>query len=123
MQTRIGNEITLAGGANGGNIADVLNHGSQGNRHNGDDGRQCNTRVETRSEQGKHGVLPQHGQTDPRGAFHAGEVHNAHKTSNNVRDDNAHKNGDDLNHALTEDAARHNNNNGNNGNRPVGLAA
>ena len=122
MQTRIGDVVTLASGANGGDIANVLNHGRKGQRHDGDDSRRGKTAIELRAKERKHGVVPHDGQTDPRSGGNARKINLAQHRRDSIAHHNAQQNRHDLDHAAAPDVADDDHGHGDNGNKPVGLA-
>ena len=107
MQTGIGNIILAAGSADGGNITDVLHHGCQCDRHNGNDGSYGLTGIMHTAE---HGRAPVNGQTHPGCFLNRRKVNSKAFYAKAVTDDTGHcigaentnENGNDLGHALTE---------------------
>ena len=72
-------------------------------RHDGDDGRDGQTRVELRTEDGEHRIVPGERHADPRRLSNAREVHDARGGRHDVRPHHAQQDGDDLDHALAPD--------------------
>ena len=122
MQTGVGNVVALAGGANSRDIADMLDHGRKGQRHDGDDGRRGKTAIELRSKERKHGVVPHDGQTNPGSGGNARKINFAEHGGNGVAHHNAQQNRHDLNHATAPDVADDDHGHSDNGNKPIGLA-
>ena len=91
MQTGILDEVLAGGGGDGGDVADVLHHGGDGDgRHDQDRGH---------IELGQDELL----QTHEVGAGHLGEVHLTGDQRYDVRAHHAQQDGDDLDHALAPD--------------------
>ena len=123
MQTGVGDVIAIAGGADGGDVANVLDHRSQSDGHDGNDSRHRQAGIHVSAgKQAKNRVLPQDGQANPRRSGHAGEINLAHERRKHIRHKNAHENGDNLNHALTPNVAHDDSGDGDDGNEPVRLA-
>ena len=67
MQTGIGDVVALAGRADGRHIADMLDHGGEGQRHDGDDGRRWQDPLSNCGPKSANTVLSHSDrQTDPR---------------------------------------------------------
>ncbi len=66
MQAGLGDVIAVAGGADGGNVADMLDHRRERKRHDGDDGGNRDSSVEAVAEEGEDRVVPEHGKADRR---------------------------------------------------------
>ena len=122
MQTGIGNVVALASRTDSRDIADMLDHGREGQRHDGDDGRRGKTAIELRPKECKHGVVPHDGQTDPRSGGNAREINLAERSRNGIAHHNAQQNRHDLDHATAPDVADDDNGNANDSHKPVGLA-
>ena len=122
MQTRIGNVVALAGGADSGDITDMLDHGRKGQRHDGDDGRRGKTAIELRPKERKHGVIPHDGQTNPGSSCDARKIDLAQRSRNGIAHHNAQQNRHNLDHAAAPNVADDDHSHGDNGNKPVGLA-
>ena len=107
------------GGADGGNIANVLHHGSQGD---GDDGEQRTDelRAAVNGEQ-THSLLVQ-GDAQPSGFGDLLEVHCAGDQCHRVGDQHADEDGQDLDHALAPDVAHDDSAQCHESQQPVGLA-
>ena len=99
MQAGIFDIIFAAGSANGGNITDMLHHGSDGNRRHDQNSRQI-----------EFGHL-ERGQAHNVGLSHAGEVNQAAAQGNHIGDQNAHQNRNDLEHAFSPHVADNDNHN------------
>jgi len=99
----------------------MLDHSCKGQRHDGDDGRRGKTAIELRSKERKHGVVPHDGQANPGGSCDAREVDFTQRSRKGVRDDHAHQDGDDLDHAAAPDVADDDHGHSDNGDKPVGL--
>ena len=84
MQAGIGDVVALAGGANSGYIADMLDHGCKGQRHDGDDGRRGKAAIELRPKECKHRVVPHDGQAKPGSGCDAGEIDLAQRSRNGI---------------------------------------
>ena len=121
MQTGIGNVVALASRTDSRDIADMLDHGREGQRHDGDDGRRGKTAIELRPKECKHGVVPHDGQTDPRSGGNAREINLAERSRNGIAHHNAQQNRHDLDHAAAPDVADDDHCHGDNGNKPIGL--
>ena len=65
MEARLGNVVAVARRANSGNVANVLDHGGEGERHDRDDGGNSQARIKPGIHKAEHRVLHQDGQTDP----------------------------------------------------------
>ncbi len=122
MQAGIGNVVTLAGGANSGDITDMLDHGCKGQRHDGDDGGRGKAAIELRPKECKHGVVPHDGKTDPRRGGNARKIDLTQRGGNGIAHHDAQQDRHDLDHAATPNVADHDNGNGNNSHKPIGLA-
>lgn len=122
MQARIGDEIALARGANRRDVADMLDHRGEGERHDGDDRGNGEACVEAGAKQREHGVVPAEGQADPRGFGHAREIDLAHCGRGGVTYHHTNKDGDDLHHAASPNIADHNGCDSDNRHNPVGGA-
>ena len=73
VQARIFDEVLAHGGGDGADVADVLDHGRQSDRHDRDDGGDQQAAVGL-AEEGEDRVLKRDRQTDPARGSHAGEV-------------------------------------------------
>ena len=122
MQARIGDVIALTGRADSRDVANMLDHGREGQRHDGDDGRRGKTAIELRTKERKHGVVPYNGQADPRSGRNARKINFAQCCRNGIAHHDTQQNRHDLDHAAPPDVADHDNGDGNDGNEPVGLA-
>ena len=122
MQAGIGNVVALTSRSDGGDIANVLNHGRKGQWHDGDNGRRGKTAIELRSKERKHGVVPHDGQANPGGGCDAREVDLAQRGRNGIAHHNAQQNRHDLDHAAAPNVADDDHGNGNSSNKPAGLA-
>ena len=123
MQAGILDEVMTGGGGNGGDIADVLHHGGDGDGGHHQDGGNV--------ELGDDELL----EADQVGLTHGGEVHQGLHDSVGVRqlgtadrgDDghnvaayHAQQDGDDLHHALAPDVGYHDDGHGHQGQPPAG---
>ena len=122
MQAGIGNVVALTSRSDGGDIANVLNHGRKGQWHDGDNGRRGKTAIELRSKERKHGVVPHDGQANPGGGCDAREVDLAQRGRNGIAHHNAQQNRHDLDHAAPPNIADDDHGHSDNGNKPIGLA-
>ena len=111
--------VVADGGADGGNIANVLHHGSQ---CDGDDGEQRTDelRAAVNGEQ-THSLLVQ-GDAQPSGFGDLLEVHCAGDQCHRVGDQHADEDGQDLDHALAPDVAHDDSAQCHESQQPVGLA-
>ena len=89
MQAGLGDVIAVAGGADGRNVADMLDHRRERKRHDGDDGGNRDSGVEAVAEEGEDRVVPEHGKADPRSVGDAREVHLPHRSGDEIRHDDA----------------------------------
>ena len=123
MQAGILDQVPLDGAADGGDVAHVLHHGGKGDGDDHEDGGDQEARVEVLSaEEAEDGVFHLDGQADPGSFLHAGEIHIAGDCCHQVGHQNAHQDGDDLDHALAPDVADDDNHDGHQGDPPVGGA-
>ena len=122
MQTGIGNVVALASRTDSRDIADMLDHGREGQRHDGDDGRRGKTAIELRPKERKHGVVPHDGQANPGSGCDARKIDLAQRSRNGIAHHNAQQNRHNLNHATAPDVADDDNGNANDSHKPVGLA-
>ena len=122
MQTRIGDVVTLASGADSRDVTDMLDHGRKGQRHNGDDGRRGKAAIELRAKERKHGVVPHDGQTDPRSGGNARKIDLTQRSRDGIAHHDAQQDRHDLDHAATPNIAYDNDGHSDNGNKPIGLA-
>ena len=122
MQARIGDVVALAGRADSRDVANMLDHGRKGQRHDGDDGRRSKTAIELRPKERKHGVIPHNGQTDPRSGSHARKIDLAERSGNGIAHHNTQQNRHDLDHAAAPNVADDDHCHSDNGNKPIGLA-
>ena len=111
--------VVANGGADGGNIANVLHHGSQ---CDGDNGEQSADELRA-AVNGKqtHSLLVQ-GDAQPGGLGDFLEVHCAGDQCHCVGDQHTDEDGQDLDHALAPDVAHDNSAQCHKGQQPVGLA-
>ena len=127
MQAGIFNVVAVTGGGDGGHVADVLDHGSQAQRDDGDGGSQQLVRVDVAGgKEAEDGLLHLDGQGEPLGF---GDVLNKVVTDGRVSDDrddvgtdNAEEDRDDLDHALAPDVGGDDDSDSNNGDPPVASA-
>ena len=122
MQAGIGNVVALAGGANSGDITDMLDHGCKGQRHDGDDGRRGKAAIELRPKECKYGVVPHDGQANPGSGCDAREIDLAQRSRNGITHRNAQQDRHDFDHAAAPDVADDDHCNSDNGDKPIGLA-
>ena len=108
MQAGILDEVLAGSGGDGGNIADVLHHGGDGDGRHHKDGSDIKL--------GNHKVLQAH----QLGFVHSGEVHLAEDQRHDVADHHAQQDGDDLDHALAPDVGHDNDHDGHQCQPPVG---
>ena len=123
MQAGIGDEVIAGGGGNGGDITDVLHHGSDGDGSHDQHGGHV--------ELGDDELL----EADQVGLTHGGEVHQGLHDAVGIRqlgtagggDDrhnvaayHAQQDGDDLHHALAPDIGHHDDGHGHQGQPPAG---
>lgn len=73
MQTRISDEVFADRGGDGADIADMLNHRCERNRHDGDNRGHQQVDVAV-ADQGEHGVLILDRKTNPGSLRDAGEI-------------------------------------------------
>ena len=111
--------VVADGGADGGDIAHMLHHGSQ---CDGDDGEQSadELRAAVDGEQ-THGLLVQ-GDAEPGRVGDLLEVHGTGDQSHRVGHQHTDQDGQDLDHALTPDVADNDHAQRHKGQQPVGLA-
>src|SRR5699024_10205528 len=111
------------GGGDGAHIADVLHHGGQRQRHDGDGGGNQHGGVQVGpGKEAEDRVAPLEGQAEKVGLLDGGEVHIAADGGNQIRGHHAQQDGDDLNHALAEDVGGDHDQDGDQGDPPVGAA-
>ena len=122
MQAGIGDVVTLASGANSGDITDMLDHGCEGQRHDSDDGRRGEAAIKLRPKECKHCVVPHDGQANPGSGGNARKIDLAQRGRNGIAHHNAQQNRHNLDHAATPNIADDDYGDGNHGNEPVGLA-
>ena len=122
VQTGIFNEVLADRGADGGDITDVLHHGRDRDRDDGNDRADQKAGVDLIAEQAEDRVFPGNGQTDPLGLRNFGEVYLAGNGSYHIGNQNAHQDRDDLDHALAPDVAGNNDRDGDQGDPPAVLA-
>ena len=114
MQSGVSNKVLADGGGYRANIADVLDHGRQGQRNDGEQCAQEHAGVNIHAEEVEHAVFPYDGQADPLGGCdlfrdsYAGGGINDH--GDDVRADNSEEDGDDLGHALAPNVEADNDN-------------
>ena len=111
--------VVADGGADGGDIANVLHHGSQ---CDGDDGEQRTDELRA-AVNGKqtHSLLVQ-GDAQPSGFGDLLEVHCAGDQCHSVGDQHTNENGQDLDHTLAPNVAHDDSAQRHKGQQPVGLA-
>ena len=107
MQTGVLDEVPAGGGGDGGDVADVLHHGG--------DGDGCHDQDRGHVELGDDELL----QTHEVGAGHLGEVHLTGDQRHDVRAYHAQQDGDDLDHALAPDVGGDDDEDGRDGDPPV----
>ena len=107
-QTEISDVVLAGGSADSHNVADVLNHGSNGNSQTGNDSISI--------ELGQMEV----GKTNPCSSADTIEGNSAHDDGNDVGNDQGDQNGDDLDHALAPGIADDDHEDRNNTESPVG---
>ena len=131
MEAGVLQVITLTGGGDSADAADVLHHGGQGQRHDGYSGCEQQPGVHIRAaEQAKQSILKLEGQADPgsiQQSLNFGWVHNLHagdlaQSGHTIGAHHPQKDGDNLYHTLAPDIAYHYNGDGDKGDGPVGTA-
>lgn len=95
MQAGVADIIFAGGRPDGGDVADVLHHGREGDGHDGKDGADAEFR---------HG---DGGQGKGLRVFDRGKVNAAQADGQQIRADDAQQDGDDLDHPLAPDVADH----------------
>lgn len=118
VQAGVVDIVVADGGADGGDIADVLHHGRQCDGQNGEEGAD-ELRAAVDGEQA-HGVLMQR-DAEPVGGSDGLEIHGAGHESDRVGDQNTDENGQDLDHALAPDVADDDRTQRHKGQQPVRL--
>ena len=124
VQARVFDVVAVAGGGDRGHVADVLDHGGEAQRDDGDHGGQKQVAVEIIAhEQADDGALHVDGQRDP---FCFRNVFDNILTDSRIDDDGQHigaddaeEDRDDLDHALAPDVAGDDDGDGHDGDPPV----
>ena len=119
VQAGVVDVVVANGGADGGDVTDVLHHGSQSD---GDDGEQGADELGAAVD-GKeaHGFLVER-DAEPCGGGNALKVHGTGHKGHCVGDENADQDGQDLDHTLAPDVADDDRTQSHKGQQPVGLA-
>ena len=102
MQARLGDEVAVDRGANGRDVADVLDHGRERKRHDRNDSRDGKPRIEVARER-EDRVLEGDRQADPRSGGDAREVNFAERNGEQVGHEHAEQDRDNLHHAAAPD--------------------
>ena len=108
MQARVFDEVLAGGGGDGGDVADVLHHGRDGDRGHDQDGRDV--------EFGDDELL----ETKEACFTHTREVDLTGDDRDDVGADDAEQDGDDLDHALAPDVGDHDDGHSDEGEPPAG---
>ncbi len=124
VQAGVTDKVDADGGGDGGDIADVLHHSGKCDRCDGDHGGDKQRLVQVSAgKQREHGTLIGKGKSDPGCFQYRSEVDVSGHGCHQVGADDAHQDGDDLNHALAPDVAGNDDDDGYQGDKPVGGAA
>ena len=119
VQAGVTDIVAAGGGADGGNIADVLHHGCNGNGHDGEQG--ADEFFAAVNGKQTHGLFVD-GETDPGGLADGGKVNRTSYQGNRIADQNTDQNGQDLDHAFAPDVADDNGGQRHKSQQPVALA-
>jgi len=118
MQARLGDEVAIDRGADGRDVADVLNHGRERKRHDRNDSRDGKPRIEVARER-EDRVLEGDRQADPRSGGDAREVNFAERNGEKVGHEHAEQDRDNLHHAATPDVRYDDDGNRHDSDKPV----
>ena len=124
MQARVSDEVAIAGGGNGGDVTDVLDHGGKRQRNDGDHRGQQHVAVEVvTAEQTENGRFQVDGQREPLGLSDILHERSAHSGvsdhGDHIRADDAQQDGNDFDHALAPDVGGDNDDDGDQRDPPV----
>ena len=118
MQAGLFQEVLVGRGGNRADVADVLDHRSQGNGDDGDDGAQHEVPVGI-LEDGEHRVFHLEGETEPSRVFDAAPIDFPDAGGENIGDHHTQEDGDNLDHFLAPDVADDDGEDGDERNPPV----
>ena len=102
METRVGDVVFADGGADGGDVADVLHHSRERDRDDGDDGRE-DQRAVREVHAAEDGAGPVDRRADPGSFFDGCEIDIVAQDGDDVGDDDAHDDRDDPHHTDAPD--------------------
>ena len=108
MKARVFNVVAVAGGGDGGNVANVLDHGGKGQGDDGDDGCEQHMGIDVAvHKQAEDRLILVDGEREPLGVrdvLHEGLADGSVADNrDNIGADDAEENRDDLDHALAPD--------------------
>ena len=126
MEAGVGHVVSADGGGYGADVADMLDHGGEGEGNDGEHRGPQQRGIDLAGEQAEHGAVPVDGHAYPCGVRHSGGNGLALRRVNYQREDvgaeHAQQYGDDLRHALAPHVEADYYRNGDHGDEPVALA-
>ena len=126
MEAGVDHEVLAAGGGDGADVADVLDHGGQRQRHDRQHGGPEDAAVDRAGEEVEHAVFPEDRQAEPLGAADGsgdgGALRGINDECEDVRAEHAEQDRDDLSHALAPHVEADDDQDRDDGDEPVGTA-
>ena len=126
VEAGVRHEVLADGGGYCADVADVLDHGGEGQGDYGEDRGPEQRGVNLASEEAEHGAVPVNGKADPccvGDCFGDGSaLCGVNDECEDVGAEDAEEDGDDLGHALAPHIEADDDRDGNDGDEPVGLA-
>ena len=122
MQTGILDKVPAHCGGNGGYIADMLHHGSQRDGHDGNQRSNQHLPVPVAQDR-EYRLIPVDGQPHPLGVLKRCKVYPSQHCRQQIGTHHTNDNGNDLDHTFSPDITDDHQQNGCEGDEPVGSAA
>ena len=126
MEAGVDHEVLAAGGGDGADIADVLDHGGKGQGHDRQHGGPEDAAVDRAGEEVEHAVFPEDRQAEPLGTADGsgdgGALRGINDECEDVRAEHAEQDRDDLGHALAPHVEADDDQDRDDGDEPVGTA-
>ena len=126
VEAGVDHEVLAAGGGDGADIADVLDHGGKGQGHDRQHGGPEDAAVDRAGEEVEHAVFPEDRQAEPLGAADGsgdgGALRGINDECEDVRAEHAEQDRDDLGHALAPHVEADDDQDRDDGDKPVGTA-
>ena len=126
VEAGVDHEVLAAGGGDGADIADVLDHGGKGQGHDRQHGGPEDAAVDRAGEEVEHAVFPEDRQAEPLGTADGsgdgGALRGINDECEDVRAEHAEQDRDDLGHALAPHVEADDDQDRDDGDEPVGTA-